>query len=192
MSSIPDNDHEQLTLIAVLFKEAEDAIKEIEDIGSELVIPAVNQLRYCGNHLARYLSNTDNKEELQDAAKHCKRATYDAYEAAITYQLLEFHKFKDDYRMIQVGTIIPDYADIRQQIEQARKFIRGNNESNTRGEFYQEGRTHLQTLSDKVEKLNANRDDLNRLITSAQRTFIFRIIGGIAAVVAISSFIINL
>ncbi len=120
MSSIPDNDHEQLTLIAELFKEAEDAIK---DIGSELVIPAVNQLRYCGNHLARYLSNTDNNEELQDAAKHCKRATYDAYEAAITYQLLEFHKFKDDYRMIQVGTIIPDYADIRHQFSALNNYL---------------------------------------------------------------------
>ncbi len=185
MRSITDNDQKQLALVAELFTEAENAIKDIEDIGSELVVPAVNQLRYCGNHLVRYLNNTDNREELLDAVKHCKRATYDAYEAATTYHLLEFNKFKDDYRKVQVFRIIPDYADIKHRIVQARKFIRSNNESKTRGDFYRDGREHLNTLAENVEKLNANRDDLNILIVKERRTLLLQLLGGVGALAAI-------
>ncbi len=147
MNSEFEDDQKQLAHIGELFNEAEIAIKEIEDFGSELVVPAVNQLRYCGNHLVRYLSDTDNKEELEDSVKHCKRAVYDAYEASIVYHLLEFKIFKEDYRKVQVAIVIPDYADIQQDIRQARDFIRNNNESKTRGEFYKNGRKHLQLVA---------------------------------------------
>lgn len=190
MNSEFDKDQKQLAYIAELFNEAESAIKEIEDLGSELVVPAVNQLRYCGNHLVRYLSNTSNKEELLDSIKHCKRAAYDAYEAAIVYYLLEFKKFKDDYRRVQITPIIPDYADIQQKIEQARNFIRKNNESKTRGDFYKDGRKHLELLASNVEKLNSNRDELNKAIRRERTTLLFQVIGGIAAIITIVTFII--
>ncbi|MDA3895703.1 MAG: hypothetical protein PF482_06100 [Desulfobacteraceae bacterium] len=48
---------EALREIQELFAEAEKAIKYIEDFGGELVVPSVNQLRYTGNHLVRYLSS---------------------------------------------------------------------------------------------------------------------------------------
>ncbi len=191
-STTANNDQELLTFVAELFKEAEDAIKEIEDIGNELVVPAVNQLRYCGNHLVRYLSDQSDKEELQDAAKHCKRAAYDAYEAAITYHLLEFNKFKDDYRKVQVSTVISDYADIKHRIVQARQFIRNNNESKTRGDFYQDGREHLNVLAENVEKLNTNRDDLNMLIVKERRTLLLQVIGGLAGIATIFALVFSL
>jgi hypothetical protein len=184
-----EDDQEQLAHIAELFKEAEAAIKEIEDFGSELAVPAVNQLRYCGNHLVRYLSNTSNKEELKDSVKHCKRAAYDAYESAIAYHLLEFKKFKEDYRKVQITPIIPDYADIQQKIKQARDFIRDNNESKTRGDFYKNGREHLLLLADNVEKLNSNRDELNKAIRKERTAFLFQVIAAAAAIAAFVTFI---
>ncbi|VAW36799.1 hypothetical protein MNBD_DELTA03-189 [hydrothermal vent metagenome] len=190
MNSEFDNDQKQLAGIAKLFNEAEIAIKEIEDYGSELVVPAVNQLRYCGNHLVRYLSDTSNKEELSDSIKHCKRAAYDAYESAIVYHLFEFKKFKDDYRRVQITPVISDYADIQQKIIQARNFIRNNNESKTRGEFYKDGRKHLQLLAGNVEKLNSNRDELNKAIRKERTTLLSQVVGGIAAIIAIVTFII--
>jgi len=190
VNNVFDDDQKQLAHIAKLFAEAEIAIKEIEDFGSELVVPAVNQLRYCGNHLVRYLSDTGNKEELEDSVKHCKRAAYDAYESAIAYHLLEFKKFKEDYRKVQITPVIPNYADIQQKIKQARDFIRNNNESKTRGEFYKDGRKHLKLLADNVEKLNSNRDELNKAIRKERTTLLFQVIGGIAAISAIVTFII--
>ncbi len=190
MSNEFENDQEQLAYIAELFSEAEIAIKEIEDFGSELVVPAVNQLRYCGNHLVRYLSDTDNKEELEDSVKHCKRAAYDAYESAIAYHLLEFKTFKEDYRKVQITPVIPDYADIQQMIKQARDFIRNNSESKTRGDFYKNGREHLQLLAGNVDKLNSNRDELNKAIRKERTTLLFQVIGGVAAIVAVVTFII--
>lgn len=194
--SLHTNDHQQsLQEIRTLFTEAEQAIKEVEDTGGELIVPAVNQLRYTGNHLIRYLSNpaSDTAEaELTDAAKHCKRATYDAYEAAILNQLMEYSKFKDDYRNVQITSVISDYPEIADQIEQARTFARNNNESKTRGEFYQAGREHLQTIVKNVGKLNACREELNKQIIRDnkeflrdRRNFIFQIIAaaGVGATV---------
>ncbi|MDA3898214.1 MAG: hypothetical protein PF482_18925 [Desulfobacteraceae bacterium] len=132
MSSGPHYDQKALLKIRELFAEAEKAIKYIEDFGGELVVPAVNQLRYTGNHLVRYLSSLDG-DELRDAGKHAKRATYDAYEAAIVYHLLEYKKFCDDYRRIQISEVIPDYIKHKDKIEAARTFIRDHTKSITRG-----------------------------------------------------------
>lgn len=166
--SLSPADHQQtLQEICTLFTEAECAIKEVEDTGGELIVPAVNQLRYTGNHIIRYLINPSGKTaelELADAIKHCKRATYDAYEAAILNQLMEYRKFKDDYRNTKITDVLPGYPEITLIIEKARAFARGNNQSKTRGEFYQSAREQLRTIIDGVCKLNACRDELNKQI----------------------------
>jgi hypothetical protein len=193
--SLPPLDQQQtLTEICDLFKKAERAIKEVEDIGGELVVPAVNQLRYTGNHLIRYLSDplgSTAMDELGDAVKHCKRAAYDAYEAAILNQLMEYRKFKDDYRNTIIAPIIQDYPKIACAIEKARIFIRNNNHSKTRGEYYMVGREHLQTIADNVATLNAGRDDLNMQITRDRRKVLYQVIGAIGAVAAVGIFILQ-
>ena len=194
MSLSPSDQQQTLKEICVLFKEAERAIKEVEDIGGELVVPAVNQLRYTGNHLIRYLSDplgSTAMDELGDAVKHCKRAAYDAYEAAILNQLMEYRKFKNDYRNTIVTAVIQDYLKIVCKIEKARVFIRNNDQSKTRGEYYMVGREHLPTIAGNVATLNAGRDDLNRQITRDRRKVIFQIIGAIGAAAAVGIFILQ-
>lgn len=191
--SLPPPDHlHTLKEICDLFEEAERAIKEVEDTGAELVVPAVNQLRYTGNHLIRYLSNTSDTEELTDAAKHCKRATYDAYEAAILYQLMEYNKFKDDYRNTIVTDIVPDYHDIVLKIESARKFARGNNKSKTRGEFYQAAREHLTAITKNTNKLNICREELNKKIAREKRYFLFKLLGAAGAIATIAGVVVKI
>lgn len=176
MSFFPPEDKPLLQEICDLFTEAEKAIKEVEDTGGELVVPAVNQLRYTGNHLVRYLCNPEKTDELHDSVRHCKRATYDAYEAAILYQLEEYRKFKDDYRKTVVIDVIPDYPEIVTSIENARKFARENNNSKTRGEFYLAGRDHLVTITASVNKLDACRDELNKKIKKDRSNFILQLV----------------
>ena len=188
----PLENHEQLQHIVELFSDAEKAIKELEDAKGELTVPAVNQLRYTGNHLVRYLSDPSNKDELKDAEKHCKRATYDAYEAVMLYYMLEYNKFRDDYRMVQITEVIPDYSEITAAVEEARFFFRDNNESKTRGDHYRDGKQYLLKIKEHVNKLNANRGELNKLIRSTRIKFSFMILGGIAAIVTIVGFLLNL
>ncbi|MDF1615250.1 hypothetical protein [Desulfurivibrio dismutans] len=184
---MPPADHRQtLQEIRDLFAEAEQVIKEVEDFGGELVVPAANQLRYTGNHLIRYLADPDcaaAEEELSDAIKHCKRATYDAYEAAILYQLMEFQKFKDDYRNTIVTDVIPSYSDILAQVAEARDFARKNNQSKTRGESYQAGREHLEVITRNVSKLNAAREELNKKIKKDRLHFFVGAIGALSGLV---------
>ncbi len=175
---------QDLQEIVELFSEAERAIKEVEDIGGELIVPAVNQLRYTGNHLVRYLADLQNTDELADAKKHCKRATYDAYEAAILYHLSLYQKFKDDYRKTIINSIIPDYSDICLQIEEARRFARKNSENKTRGEFYLDGKKHWETIAKNVQKLDANREELNKQFKVDRRKFWFSMAGVIGVLIA--------
>jgi len=193
---LPSAEHQQtLREIRSLFTEAENAIKEVEDTGGELVVPAINQLRYTGNHLIRYLSDPDDKrapEELADAAKHCKRATYDAYEAAILNQLLEYNKFKDDYRKTVITFVLPGFANIAANIEQARGFVRNNNKSKTRGEAYQTCREHLRTIVANVGQLNACRDELNKQIIRDRRNYMFQAVAALGAVATIVGVILTI
>ncbi len=189
MNESQQYDQKALAEIVVLFNEAEEAIKYIEDFGENLIVPAVNQLRYTGNHLVRYLSSSQNIEELKDAAKHVKRATYDAYEAAILYHILEYNKFKNDYRGVVVSQVISDYSDIQDSIEKARSFVRTNGESKTRGENYRDGRQHLENIIKETRRLNSSRDELNKLIKKERRDFLrdvvvaFGVVAGIVGAI---------
>ena len=192
MTGQADIDHKRLGEIATLFDEAERAIKEIEDSGGELVVPAINQLRYTGNHLVRYLADPTNTGELDDATRHCKRAAYDAYEASIIYNLLEYQKFKDDYRKVGITAVIPDYIDIQNNIDQSMSFIRDNNKGKTRGDHYEDCRTHLRILTSNVKRLNAGREELNKLIKKAQIKLLFQFFGLLLTVIATAAGVISL
>jgi hypothetical protein len=183
MSEEPAYDKTALSVIAELFTEAESAIKYIEDFGENLLVPAVNQLRYTGNHLIRYLSSPDNTEELNDATKHVKRATYDAYETAMLYHHLEYNKFQDDYRRVVVANVIANYSEIQKEIEDSRDFVRKNNGSKTRGENYKNGKEHLDRLIKNTKILNSSRDELNKLAKKDRNNFIITLIAIVIAAV---------
>ena len=184
MSEEPQYDRQILEEISKLFNEAERAIKYVEDFDGVLTVPAVNQLRYCGNHLVRYLVTID-PDELRDALKHVKRATYDAYEATIIYQLLEYDKFKEDYRMVLISKVISDYTQIQDKIESARFFVRQNDQSKTRGDNYRNGKEHLDQIVCGVRLLNASREELNKLIAKDRNTFLWKVLGGLGVFAAI-------
>lgn len=191
MSEEPQYDQKALCEIVELFNEAEAAIKYIEDFGENLIVPSVNQLRYTGNHLVRYLASPGNHEELKDAAKHVKRATYDAYEAAIIYHLLSYNKFKDDYRKVVVSQVIQDYASIQESIEGARSFVRDNQESKTRGENYKNGRKHLEIIIKNTTRLNASRDELNKLIKKERLHFFLGLVAVLSLIAAVAQLFVS-
>lgn len=149
--------------IVRLFDEAEEKLKDIELLNSELPIPAINQLRYAGYHLARALCEKNSKEidiQINKAKGHCKRAIYDTHEVGIIYLLEEIKSFgeKDTYFSHFIIEIIPNYPELLVVANKARSFIVKiqENHRNNRDSYYQECAPHYKKLSDIVNTLRAS------------------------------------
>ncbi|MDO5580662.1 MAG: hypothetical protein Q4G69_05975 [Planctomycetia bacterium] len=132
MTSLTQNEEEKdlLNDFADSFKEAEEFIKKAEvdtknryTAGivkiSGVFLPAIDELRYAGCHISRYIQQKSKKQpkkelkdELTKAIEHCKRAKFDAIDCIIQFYLQECAQFQNDYKGITIGDIIPDYQDL--------------------------------------------------------------------------------
>lgn len=116
-------------LLARLVEEyelAENHIKRCERYTLSLPTAAVNQLRYAGSHLLKLIKGIVNGDGddavLQEctvkAANHCKRASFDALETQIYFQLefiSDFQNLCRDRRRVE--TVYPDYgADFKELV----------------------------------------------------------------------------
>ncbi len=120
----------QLSEISELFVLAKEKIKLIEHLDEGLTFQAVNQLRYVAFHLLRADKTTEEnlkKEELRKAKNHCERAIYDAVEPGIVHYLEEIRTFQNDYRMVEITNIIPNYLDISRKADESSGFISEKN-----------------------------------------------------------------
>ncbi len=157
-----------------LYAKAESVIKKIElSKFQNLYIPAVNELRYAGNHLLRCLTHNDihaAEEELARANRHCKRAIYDAADAYCLFFLDEINTFKLDYKDVIISEIIPEYTNYLAKAREVKEFI-----SSTKGVEENEGDSHkiynydkaieyAEQLKEIFDILEANRDELNKKI----------------------------
>jgi len=152
------------------YQEAEDAIHELGlDTGEGVELAAVNQLRYAGNHVLRSVlaqeggRNAERDEEMQRALRHCERALYDAYDAAVFFRLAQFQQFQHDYRAVPVTEVIPTYPDIRLQVRKARDLLRtARSSADSRGDFYRQVREIHATLAESMDLLDEAREELNK------------------------------
>ena len=169
---------------SVLFHQAESAIKDIEISDKELIIAAVNELRYAGYHIANLISQPNQIDELIKAENHCKRAIYDAYEAHIIFLVSEFNTFKIDYRNTIISKIIPKYSEYRKQANTIISFIK-NTDKETKAEHYDKCRTYSSQLKDIVDELEASRDELNKQIHKERRATQFIVLSISVAIAGI-------
>ncbi len=158
--------------IVGLFDRAEDKVKEVELLAQELSIPAINELRYVGYHLARSLCE-DSPEQLNiqinKAERHCKRAIYDAHGIGIIHLLEQLMLFKEKYTSFSnaVITIMPSYTDDLTCANKASKFIAQIKEENrgSRDSYYMQCEPHYQSLRDIIDKLSIAEPLINQKIT---------------------------
>lgn len=171
----------QLSEISELFVLAEEKIKLIEHLGEGLTFPAVNQLRYVAFHLLRADKTTDEnlkKEELRKAKNHCERAIYDAVEPGIVHYLEEIRTFQNDYRMVEITNIIPNYLDISRKAEESSDFILErikdsvSDRSNNQGDQYQEATSLFEELKEAVKLLSYARPELNKKLKKYRLMFL--------------------
>jgi len=167
-----------------LFQQAEDAIKDAEVNHTELIVPAVNELRYAGYHITNFLNDPSRTEEIRLAESHCKRATYDAYEASILFFVSEFKKFKDDYRNVTVGQIVPKFNEYNAFVNETIFFIK-KIDKETKVEHYKKCQASNEKLSKIIIELDNAREELNKLIVKERRSSMIAICAVLTLLVGI-------
>lgn len=154
-------DKEAIKEIKQLFETAEDYCKSVEVVFSKgLVIPAINELRYCGKHLLDACSIDDADEELRRAKSHCQRAVYDATEAAALAALETFDQFRERFNQVQICDVISNYQDICQDFLALRKATAAKLEDEEKLDRYEslmqlskKAMNHLNILDSMEEEL---------------------------------------
>ena len=158
-------DANKICEIKELFDKAEVLAKEVEQFNEEASIAAINQLRYAGQHLLKALT-VDNEKDFYDetlkAKGHCQRSMYEGSESGIAYAQEMIHEFQLDYSDVVIGDVIPDYAEMMVQADEASAILEGgraNRESaESQAESYMKAFRMLRKI---VRKLQASRSDLN-------------------------------
>jgi len=172
------SDEEKIEEIVLLFQKAEAAIKKVELTQNELIVPAVNQLRYAGCHLIRYLKNSEDNDQLDDVARHCKRSAYDAFESGIVFSLLEYRKFQADYSKVIITEVVPNYSKFQMNIDKAIEFII---KKDSRDDHYKECEESHKIVSETLKELNSSRNELNKLIKKERNQFYIFVFVAISA-----------
>jgi len=153
------------------FEEAEAALKDFEHrYHRDLLVPAVNQLRYAGKHLTRIIAAIgDPGEEVRDAVKHCKRSMYDLHELEVIFLAEVFERFQSDYALIVISDeILPGYNQIVQNFDEAIDFI-GAIQDSSREDYYQKCAVHVKTLRASYKTVKAARHPLNALMLQERK-----------------------
>ena len=113
--------------IKALYSDAEESIKRYERIGLDNLVPAINELRYAGQHLlaAETAENKDERDKhLLRAERHCERARYDARECTIVALLEGIATIRSlDFTDEELASVVPDWSQIIKAACEAQTYI---------------------------------------------------------------------
>jgi len=156
-----------------LFKRAENRMKDVERLRNEAIIPSLNELRYVAYHCINSIVAAGEKEsdsEIALAEKHSRLAIYDSMEAGISYLLLKLKNFKQDYKAITIGDIVPDYLKKMKRANEIRDLIK-NTDSQNRENYYVKSLKSYKELSDIIDELEMATEELNKKLKTMRIQF---------------------
>ena len=162
-----------------LYETADGFSKEVVEYRETVVIPAHNQLRYAGHHLALSLGpgGIIDREQFQKAMAHCERAMYEAAEAGIAAAVTQVDQFRKDYKDIVIGDLVPEYRGVVSLCVECKALLaqpRSDDSPEGNASRYME---KFRDLLRGLETLESARDDLNARIAgqgTESRRFIIR------------------
>lgn len=169
------------------FSDAEIALKTVEEITQEVLIPSVNQLRYAGRHLTDLLTETDQEKidhHFKEFFIHCNRAERDAWEVGIISLLNEIKEFDRRYLGVTVSDIIPNYVETRKKINQIRDFL-----STSPQNGQEENKIHFKEkyleLKDIYYTYDLSISELNKKLKNQGSQVLYTILGIIIALIGL-------
>ena len=153
-----------------LYKKAEDLLHSL-GLDTSIDTSAINELRYAGRHALNAIAAAANgdaeeeREQLSRAKAHCERAVYDAYDGAIFFHLQAFDEFRNDYRLIVITDVLPDYVETLRRMEGARGLLEeARSKEEERAAYYEQARHHYIQITETMEGLRAARVELNKKV----------------------------
>lgn len=168
-----DDIHSKISKFHRLYNEADNFAREISEFRDEISIPAYNELRYAGYHIIKALNDNgtiSDEEQLRRAISHCERAEYEAAEAGIISVIESISRFREDFKNIVIGDIIPSYSDIIIKVRKAQDLLAlGRSDEITSSERASRYMETFRELRQADETLEANRDDLNARLSEQVR-----------------------
>ncbi|MDR0868011.1 MAG: hypothetical protein LBP75_05990 [Planctomycetota bacterium] len=155
---------------------AEAALKtcEVESPQDGLAVPVLNELRCAGSHLARSFAAADRpiaEKAVDDAIKHLRRATYDAYDAAISFLQEKCQEFITDYQDIAIQPVLPSFIDDCRQLEAVKAEIEAETRDGNRESYAARKKAQL----DKLKAISLNwrcaRSELNKIMCDERKHY---------------------
>jgi hypothetical protein len=147
---------------------SQDILKTIENSYLEPISgPILNEMKCIGFHLLQMLQSNENDKEKLDSIMaetidHCNRLVYDAYEMIFLLVIQDFSAFTAKYAFYDIGSVIPNWIDIKSRIAHYQDFISENNKKKV---------VELIDCSTNIEEsqLHSHYKDLNQI----RRTLFF-------------------
>lgn len=176
------------------FEQAEKLTKEVEEFNDEVVIPAINELRYAGYHLSIALVDDldDPVGEIVKATNHCRRATYDAASAGISAAILFVETFVDEFSGVVISEVITDWPAKLARVHEIQDNIpEGRVKDVDKDRDYEKQAQSFRDIKGIYRELVAARDDLNLKLTESRkesRRFVVNL--AFAAAIGIASIIV--
>jgi hypothetical protein len=157
-----------------IFSTAETHLKNAEyfirdkTIEGGVLIPAINELRYAGYHAAQVLAPTISEaekiEEYKKAIAHCERACFDSLDAQLQFCLRECKTFSNDYKLVVISRVIPNYIDNRTLIENIKDDLKKQSNKESRWQCIEK---YLNEVSNISKQWNNAREELNKILKEA-------------------------
>ncbi len=154
-----------------LYDLAKQQINQLEIMGEGLSIPAINELRYAGEHILKAsTADTDEikKDQLLRAEKHCWRAIHDGVELGSIIALKKLKEFQEDYKGLPVTEYIPEYQEILGLASRLQNLL-AHGEKIEPQEYYHQVNQYLPELMDKLSVVERTRDILHKELKSKQQ-----------------------
>lgn len=148
----------QLAEIAAFWNEVEGRIKATEQLRSETVIPAINELRYAGRMFVDAWSiqqkanpTAEDKKTLSEriivANQYLINADHDAIDGALVFIYRNVKYAVKRYRKGQISAHIPDFLAKLDKIDQFEAKIRTSRKNReARNQIYQEIIPHYEEM----------------------------------------------
>ena len=129
-----------LAVLAAHMNKIEKRLKQAEQLREEVVIPAINELRYAGRRfvdawaLCALKSPTEEqKQEARDhiviARQYLQNADHDCTDAICFFIHGEINRIQRQYGVEEIVKVYPDYTKFARQMSDANDIISGTRET---------------------------------------------------------------
>jgi len=189
------------------FHAAEKHIKQAENllgrlnVGKDLsflrglLFPAINELRYSAYHAIEAHSTDDpvaKAGSFVSARKHCFRASFDALEAQVQYLIGVCAVFQNDYRLVSIGEVIPNYQADCLVLDEINQNALARADYEHREDYWKEAAVHLSRLEPICKRWEIGREELNKKLKREIRNRRLQTLTAIGVIIAIVTFILKL